>query len=189
MGACSIEGCSKSVFARGWCSAHYRRWKIYGIPTGGGTEEGKPLQWLSAAVGYEGDECLLFPYARDGNGYGRISVNGKVIGAHRYVCIKTHGAPTSSDQQAAHSCGNGHKGCVTPKHLRWATHKENHQDRIFHGTNNAGSSCGTSKLTEDIVRKIKLLRGKRTQRSIASEFNVTDGAIRAIFSGRTWRHV
>lgn len=30
---CSIEGCSKTVNARGWCPMHYWRWKHHGSPT------------------------------------------------------------------------------------------------------------------------------------------------------------
>jgi hypothetical protein len=33
-GTCSIEGCEKWVLARGWCPAHYSRWKKYGDPLG-----------------------------------------------------------------------------------------------------------------------------------------------------------
>lgn len=29
---CSIEGCEKTITARGWCGAHYRRWHKYGNP-------------------------------------------------------------------------------------------------------------------------------------------------------------
>lgn len=29
---CSIDGCEKKVQGRGWCAAHYRRWRIYGDP-------------------------------------------------------------------------------------------------------------------------------------------------------------
>lgn len=29
---CSVEGCEKSVQARGWCSMHYARWRISGDP-------------------------------------------------------------------------------------------------------------------------------------------------------------
>lgn len=31
---CSVEGCSKRHEARGWCPAHYRRWRQYGDPLG-----------------------------------------------------------------------------------------------------------------------------------------------------------
>lgn len=29
---CSITGCEKKVFARGWCTTHYQRWKFHGDP-------------------------------------------------------------------------------------------------------------------------------------------------------------
>lgn len=32
---CSIEGCEKPVDAKGWCSAHWARWKRHGDPLGG----------------------------------------------------------------------------------------------------------------------------------------------------------
>lgn len=32
---CVIEGCEGSVVARGWCEAHYDRWRRYGDPTTG----------------------------------------------------------------------------------------------------------------------------------------------------------
>ena len=32
---CSVDGCSKSVFGRGWCSMHYTRWRRYGAPDAG----------------------------------------------------------------------------------------------------------------------------------------------------------
>lgn len=29
---CSIEGCTKLVQSRGWCSKHYKRWSVHGDP-------------------------------------------------------------------------------------------------------------------------------------------------------------
>lgn len=31
-GTCSFDGCTGSVFARGWCSKHYSRWQRHGDP-------------------------------------------------------------------------------------------------------------------------------------------------------------
>ena len=35
---CSIEGCERAKLARGWCRAHYNRWKRHGDPLGGAAE-------------------------------------------------------------------------------------------------------------------------------------------------------
>lgn len=32
-GTCSIDGCGKPVHCRGWCSAHWTRWRRHGDPT------------------------------------------------------------------------------------------------------------------------------------------------------------
>jgi hypothetical protein len=32
---CSISGCRSPFLARGWCEAHYRRWRRHGHPLGG----------------------------------------------------------------------------------------------------------------------------------------------------------
>jgi hypothetical protein len=33
-GSCAVDECASPILARGWCNAHYRRWKLYGDPTG-----------------------------------------------------------------------------------------------------------------------------------------------------------
>lgn len=33
-GTCTIEGCDRKSFAKGWCSAHYNRWRRNGDPGG-----------------------------------------------------------------------------------------------------------------------------------------------------------
>ena len=34
-GTCSVEGCDGQSLTRGWCSAHYQKWKTYGDPQAG----------------------------------------------------------------------------------------------------------------------------------------------------------
>lgn len=33
---CAIDDCARPVDSRGWCTAHYQRWKKHGDPTVGG---------------------------------------------------------------------------------------------------------------------------------------------------------
>lgn len=41
---CSIEGCGRPAYVRGWCERHHSRWKRYGDPTAGAP--GKPVRTL-----------------------------------------------------------------------------------------------------------------------------------------------
>ena len=29
---CTVDGCSRPLLARGWCSTHYSRWRTHGDP-------------------------------------------------------------------------------------------------------------------------------------------------------------
>jgi hypothetical protein len=133
---CSIEGCGKRHVARGWCNAHWQRWKDHGDPMAGVPLRRRALggevdRWLrEIAIPYSGDECLIWPYAKDSDGYGSIRNRG----VHRVVCEEVNGERPTLKHEAAHSCGNGHLACCAPSHLRWATHAENMADAIEHGT-------------------------------------------------------
>jgi hypothetical protein len=129
---CKIDGCDKRVVGFGLCMRHYRRFKRYGDPLAGRVDDGEPERFLAIAAAYRGDECLIWPYGKVGDGYAAIRDGEKKIQVHRRVCEIVHGKPPSPSHLAAHSCGNGHLGCISPNHLRWATHKENMQDRFMH---------------------------------------------------------
>lgn len=34
MSLCDVDGCTVQARARGWCGAHYERWRRHGDPTG-----------------------------------------------------------------------------------------------------------------------------------------------------------
>lgn len=91
---------------------------------------GEPLRWLLDHVEYPEKGCLIWPFARDGKGYGSLGKKG----AHRRMCEIVNGPAPTPKHHAAHSCGNGHLGCVHPRHVRWATCSENQMDRFLHGT-------------------------------------------------------
>lgn len=185
-GKCSADGCDRAHYAKGWCTKHYNQWRLTGDPMPKRAKEtpnGAPIRWIKDHAFFDRDECLIWPYSRAKSGYGDI--NG-VGGAHRFMCEVAHGLPKSIGMHAAHNCGRGADGCVNPKHLRWATPIENARDRIIHGTSNRGEMNGQSKLTVDIVRRIRSLAGKMRQEEIADIFGVRRQAIGKIISRDRW---
>lgn len=181
---CSVDSCDKSQIAHGFCDAHYRRWKRYGDPLGGGTQQGAPEKFLREVVlSYQGDDCLIWPFYKDRTGYAKIHRNSLV---HRIVCEEINGPPPTPRHEAAHSCGRGKKGCCTPNHLRWATHAENEADKRVHGTQPRGSRHGLSKLTETQVREIRQLRQSMSQRAVGDLFGVSRATIGEIDRQKNW---
>lgn len=69
------------------------------------------------------DDCWLWLGARNGRGYGVISLDGRNLLAHRVAVILAGGQFTAELPFAAHRCGN--PSCVNPAHIRPATHSEN----------------------------------------------------------------
>lgn len=184
---CTIGGCEKRLLARGWCAAHYDRWRKYGDPLGASTRpKRQPLQWLTEQLSFSGDECLPYPFGRTGTGYGAVYVEGgKQVMAHRWVCEQMRGPPRQGDW-AAHSCANGHLGCVNPRHLRWATPKENGEDRVAHGNCPRGVTHPHAKLREDQALAIYTLKGTATSSEAGRKFGVTRDIVRGIWRGQTW---
>jgi hypothetical protein len=183
---CSVDGCDKPHRARGFCGSHYQRFRRYGDPLLGGPELGLGLRFFQDVVlASNTDDCLFWPYGRAGRGY---AVVGKKY-VHRLACEHIHGQPPTAKHEAAHSCGNGHLGCVNPRHLYWKTTKENHADKIIHGTMLRGEKILWAKLKTDDVLQIRALSGTMSQRELSDMFDVSRGAIRGVISGRNWGHL
>lgn len=187
---CSIEGCGKPRRKRGYCETHYTRAKRHGSPDtvlAHKAERGEPLRFFKEEVlNYTGDECLIWPYGKAGTGYGVLFSGGKNRTVSRMVCSHIHGPDKTGRLHAAHSCGKGHLGCVSPSHLSWKTSAENVADMIGHGTARLGQSTGTAKLHEADVLEIRRLGGTLLQREIAARFGVSREAVGEILRGKTW---
>lgn len=189
--ACSIEGCNNptgvSGSARGWCRSHYKRWKTHGDPLAGKAMRGEAEKWAKEIAAREPvDECVLWPFAMGGNGYGNLRLStGGYKPAYNYICHLAHGERPTPLHEAAHSCGN--RACVNPGHLRWATRSENAQDKNIHGTMVRGEDVHVSKLTEADVRKIRNDLAFKSQHELAAEFGVNQSSISDIARKRSWR--
>lgn len=187
-GVCLVPDCGKPRIGRGFCSKHYQRLAKYGTPTGSGfTKKGEAREYLENVVlNHTGDDCLIWPYSRNGGGYGNIGIGDKTYLVTRVVCERLNGPAPTSDHEVAHSCGKGHEGCCSPAHLNWATRTENQRDRLRHGTAPRGEQCGMSKLTQADVGKIRGLRGTAKQADIAEQFGIVSTTVCEIQTGKSW---
>lgn len=188
---CSVLGCGKPHVARGWCNAHYHRWFLYGDPEYGGPlgpSKGEVTQFYNEVVrSYDGDECLIWPYGKDRRGYAQTNLKDKRGYVSRLVCEEEYGPPPSPEHQAAHSCGNGHLGCVAKRHLRWATPVENSADKLLHGTHQFGERNAQAKLSAQDVLEIR--QSSETGRALAKRFGVQPSCVSRIRTGKRWPQI
>jgi hypothetical protein len=178
---CGVDGCDNPAHSKGLCSRHYGKQRVNGDPLGGReTRQGEPGEWLRANKDHAGAECLIYPFSRNGGGYG----------ASREMCRLAHGEPPTSEHQAAHSCGRGHEGCVNPMHLSWKLSGGpggNVADKLIHGTHQFGERNPFAELKHsDIGPILDRLAAGEAQTAIAADYGVEQSNISAINRGKTW---
>lgn len=106
---------------------------------------------------------------------------------HRLVLLAFVGPPPDG-HEAMHLDGDRQNNHLS--NLAWGTKKENSSHKVRHGTSQIGERNGQATLTADLVRQIRWgcatgLKGSE----IAANFGVGYGAVMAVITGKTWRHV
>ncbi len=186
---CSIESCDRKHFSKGYCNAHFKKFSRYGNPLYVDPTWGKALSFYESTVlTYEGQLCLLWPHARNAAGYPIINRTGAYSSlVTRNVCTEVHGKAPSKSHEAAHSCGNGHLGCVTKRHLRWATPLENTHEKYQHGTMLRGEQIGVSKLkTQEVIEIRERVEAGEKQSHLAEQYGVGNAQINRIVHRNQW---
>lgn len=140
----------------------------------------KPLAWIAAHLQYDGDDCLMWPFSKTRDGYGVFGIAGKSIRAARFICQEVNGPPPTPEHHAAHSCGQGHDGCVHPRHLSWKTNSENQFDR---------TDDWPRKLTEESAAEILSMAGQEPSYVTAARFGLREATVRQIQTGKIWRRL
>lgn len=137
--------------------------------------------------------CIIWPGAKTDKGYGHVNRDGRNTLVSHLVLESLVEPRPSPDHDAAHAphdvCGN--RACVNVAHLRWATRRENMDDRKTDGTLPRGERHGHAKLTADDVREIRRLyaRDDVTQQNLSDRFGVTRSMVGSIVRGQAWTHV
>lgn len=139
-------------------------------------------------------DCWIWTGYKDYDGYGRIELNYRNLGAHRVSWELDRGKKIPQGMLICHHCDN--PSCVNPKHLFSGTHKDNAKDAVAKGKMR-GESMFTSRLKENDVLKIRKEykkaggHGSRTllARRLSKEFGVHYTTIINAATGSTWKHL
>ena len=116
---CSVEGCDAPARARGWCNKHLLRWRRHGDPS---RQPVTALDRFWQNVVKRSSGCWTWTGRADSFGYGRISIEGRYTGAHRFA-YETFVGPVPEGLELDHLCRT--RLCVNPAHLEPVTHAEN----------------------------------------------------------------
>lgn len=190
MKQCSIDGCERKHLARGWCSAHYRRWQLYGDPNEMKQQQHHGLSlmdrlmvWCSKSAG-----CWEWTGFRDSKGYGRINIGDTPALAHR-VSWEVFRSPIPDGMYVLHRCDN--PSCMRPEHLFLGDQQMNMDDKMSKKRHRYGVSRGIahgcSKLTEDQVREIRASVGP--SRITAEQYGISGRQVRDIRTLKVWKHL
>ena len=185
---CSAEGCERQPYGRGMCQMHWQRWRVHGDPMAGGVPKRAGIAFLIDAISQHTNECILWPFRLNAQGYGSIQIDGEQMGAHRAALILSGSEPPASTALALHEplvCHN--RACVNILHLRWGDYAENASDMVEDGTSTFGERNPAAKLTEEQVVFIR--HADRSLGDLADLFSVTRSCIHSVRTRRTWKHL
>lgn len=121
------------------------------------------------------------------DGYHIIALASHPYQAHRLI-LEAFRGPCPKGMQACHNDGDRSNNRVS--NLRWDTIKNNHADKMKHGTQQIGSLNPAAKLTPKNVVAIRSRREKGEGGiALANEFKVARNTILNIVSRRNWKHI
>jgi len=145
------------------------------------------LDRLMHYVSIQDGGCWLWTGGTNKAGYGRISVSGRLVVAHR-VSYELHVGEVPDQLCVLHRCDV--PSCVNPEHLFLGTHTDNMRDMVSKGRNVArrGEENSQAKLTKSrvLLLREKYASGSSNISALAREFGVSRRAIRFAIKGETW---
>ena len=149
------------------------------------------------------DGCWLWTASKDEKRYGHFGIGQRVCKAHR-VAYELWNGPIPAGVLVRHKCDE--PSCVNPEHLELGTNQDNVDDRQTrgrgrwatgkqHGTYThphivQGQNNGRSKLTDDDVREIRILRGFGfIYKELGKMYNIHPEVSARICRRDVWKHI
>jgi hypothetical protein len=137
------------------------------------------------------DDCWFWNGGSNGNGYGKMIAPYLLYRpramrrdfVHRISFWLANGRLPNGITR--HTCDN--RMCVNPSHLLEGSYQDNVDDMISRKRMCIGESRKQSKLTDELVKKIR--SSSMSGREIARKLGLSESTIRFARSAKTWKHV
>lgn len=81
------------------------------------------------------DNCWLFQFGKDKEGYGNLTIGGVKYRVNRLSAFIFHKLDLESSEQSNHVLECRNKNCWAPWHIYNGTHSDNMKDRVKEGGN------------------------------------------------------
>lgn len=129
--------------------------------------------------------CRLWQKGLSGEGYGVLSIRGRLVLAHRAAYALAYGEEPPPGKMVLHECGV--RRCLEPTHLYAGDGVENAGDARRHGTQPAREKHWAAKLTEQQAREVHRRYGAgELAKTIAEDYGVSKAAVNNIAFGMVW---
>lgn len=145
-------------------------------------------EWLRSAVAnHMEDSCLLWPFGKDRQGYGKVWFEGDTVRAHRVAFKLVHGK--WPEPLGLHSCDT--PSCVSPFHVSEGTNADNQGEKAARGRQIRGEMHKCSKLNPELVRQIRseYIYGVNGLQKLANKFGISKKTVMRIIHYEGWKHI
>lgn len=149
------------------------------------------FEWMIQAIqSHESNDCLMWPFSVDKDGYGILTVNRALLKSHRVAFKIANGR--WPQPYGCHTCDT--PGCFNPRHIFEGTASDNMQDCKAKGRSKHAANARTAaKLTDETVRQIRAeyIRWDKDcgSRGLARKYGVSQACISLVITRKHWRHV